>query len=1366
MKVFNLKKIRLFVLTCLMLLAAFFGATLLTPNTQVASASVSLNPDTYKTAGSSVRLFDKNGDTLAQRRGIRFHVLLEKSLYEAYSADENFVSYTVVLPKSILGAADLGYNTPKAVKIETTGYWEESKNDASYMESIAYIYNLPATKHATDLCFRGIFSTDGGATWKQTDVGVNSMANVAKSARDDANENWTSTQVETLEYYIPTYEFTYSVNGVNTTETVEYGETLEKIPTLEENAFWWHEEGNGEVAVPETAMFENVGGTDTTNIQLTSTKASTFILTGVNYRNDGFEVYATLDAAKFANGITLNSENIDMVKADGTVVTAKSVSMLVEGSGVDARSRIIIAFDYSQIQNGDTLTILKSSQFYYNGSLYELESDYTFEYNNKAWELPLGEISMGDIKEIVNYTEGSGANTEYNIRVFFREDFLVNGSATLSGNVYVTRVGGAVEKINGGNYYWNQGAVKILELPESNDIWGKDNGDVLTIEAGTRLVQNNGYYVFKDTVTATFNGRDLWVLSYEEVKITADEFVSAATRTENGKIYIEVQTKTRWIDKTEAVKAVINEGNLTYHNTDNVTEINPNEIYYHSENNNQLLRIHLDAMSVTGDWVTIPAGTQFWLGDKIYILTEKIISYYVYETIGQAGHWLTNPVVNSFTNGDINSVAFNTDDNVNYTIRYVTKTSWSDYGWNRIVVDDTYIEGDGVICTGTHYDRLFYHGAGNSLLEIQGVDFGATGGSITLKAGTFLWLFRNDNGVFKTAYRVEDDITIDITGGNGSAIAKSNELAKVNMSDIVHYYNDGSNNGEVRFVLNEVKVTGVYGYAEIDGSVTLNGKPTTSAFIYGGDGTNGYKGGTIIAFTGTKFGGAFQGMSRGDKIVVAAGTKLMLQDGSGYIEIEDEWIYVYDADGRDPEYQNGHNTYAVSFNTSNAVVTVNGSSVSNVAVQTGDRVTFTFEIANGTSLIAVNGATPNGDGTYTTDYIFQNTTVTITAAKAIELGANSASNIQVYSEGVYTGVRINLDEGKHAQLSEMATNGHYGMTMTGTISITVGGVPTSVIADNPFNFFSGGHGSLLEIRFPTAGLRVGDTFTIKAGTSFSHANMSYMLKFTEDFVGYWDGSSWGANPTKLGELNGAKISRMINYSDMDGNTPLNYGVRIFLNEEWFDGVFKSLTVSGNVTMNGVAYTGSWYYYGGGNNILALTDWKYKAGDVLVIEAGTKIFLDRSYYEVTETVIAHSASGNNHAEWAWTTNMTKLGEIDWSIIGNAYSYSDYANNQAINYTIRMNLTEALFGGVTFGKTLFAMDGSVTLNGAAYTGSFTYHGGANMIFQLDDWNYKQGDVLVIAAGTKICSPNGYYLVTKTLTATCTANGTGKAWTVSVS
>ena len=1390
MKTLSMKKLKVIVLSCLLFLATFFGLAMWKLDSKTASANVTLNPDTYKTAGGSVRLFNDEGDVYSQRKGIRFHILLEKSLYETYSANENFVSYTVVLPKSILGTAELGYDTPKAVKINTTEYWQEYDKDTSFMESIAYIYDLPATKHATDLCFMGVFSTDGGSTWNKTDVGVKSMAYVAKAARDDANANWNDTQETALNYYIPKYQYTYQVGSAKTTETVEYGDTL-NIPTLAENTSWWYEEGNGEVAPPTMATFENLGGAETTEIQLTSTTTSNFVLTGVEYTETGFKVWATLSAKNFGHGTTLTPENVDMVKGDGTVVEAKTVTVEVVNINenaatdaakyADAKSQLVISFDYDQISNGDTLTILKSSQFYYNGCLYELGTDYTFEYNNANWQLPLGEIHLGDIATIVNYTEGPENDKEYNIRVTFRSDFLINGGATLEkadgctkeSSIYITRFsGGSVDYITTGYYYWNQGVNKILELPQTNDLWGEEDGDVLTIEAGTKLVQNNGYYVFAETITATYSGGVDWVFSFDEHNITAEEFKTASTRTEidkdgNEQIYIDVTTNTRWADRT--VKVVLNDGKLTYHNTDNVTELNPDKIYYHGEtaaNGTQysLLRIYLDKMSVTGDRVTIPANTEFWVGDQIYRLTEEVISYYVYEPEIGSGQWITNPEFKDISGADILSMRFNTDDNgQTYSIRYTTKESWSDYGWNRVIVDDTFIDGEGVVCHGTNYSKFFYHGAGNNLFEIQGVNFGAAGGSVTIKAGTYLWLLNNSNLSFEGAYRVTEDLSISVSGSNGSPVYKDANLGTIYKSDIASFRHDGSHSGEIRISLNGALIQGVYGFADVDGTATLNGSATTSGFVYGyKEGV--YTGNTILAFTGEDFGKAFQATAVGDKLSVAEGTKLWLRDGAGYVLIGDTWNYVWNGS----TYVDREATYAVSFNVANAKVTVDSEEVTNVAVQAGDRVTFKITPNAGCELLSVTGATQNPDGSYTTDYIFSGTTVTVNAAAYIDLGLNCVSGISRYEEGVYTGVRINLNESAVAGLNNIS-GGHYGMAVSGEMSLLVGGVDANFDASGAFNYFGANHGSLLELRFDTTNLEAGDMFTIKAGTIFSHSNIPYKLRFTVDVMGIYNGAEWKPvlNPTKAGELNWSTINRIASYSDVINGTPQNYTIRMSLTAELFGGSTSyQVVVGGNVYLNGMAYTGAWAYHGNGNKILQLSNWNYEAGDVLEIEAGAKIYMGSSYYEVTETLTALCTANGNGATWNWVRESTpKLGEIDWSTVGNITSFSDLKDGVAQNYMIRIFLTEALFNGAQQNHTIFALDG-VTLNGNAYVGTWTYHGGVNKILQIDTWNYKSGDVLVIAAGTKICTSTGYYEVTKTLTATCSADGTGATWNFTVS
>ena len=82
------------------------------------------------------------------------------------------------------------------------------------------------------------------------------------------------------------------------------------------------------------------------------------------------------------------------------------------------------------------------------------------------------------------------------------------------------------------------------------------------------------------------------------------------------------------------------------------------------------------------------------------------------------------------------------------------------------------------------------------------------------------------------------------------------------------------------------------------------------------------------------------------------------------------------------------------------------------------------------------------------------------------------------------------------------------------------------------------------------------------------------------------------------------------------------------------------------------------------------------------------------------------------------------------------------------------------------------GNVTINGSAYTGVWSYHGGGNEIIEISEWNYKSGDKIIIPAGTKIFIGGNdgigfyYYETVNTLTATCSADGSGAVWNWTIS
>ena len=237
MKQFRVK-LTYFLLSCLFFVALALGVVTLKPSLSAsANTPVAFSESTYKTAGASVRLYEKDGTPLEDGlSGIRFHVLMDAQLYHANKDNENFKSYTAILPQYLL-SGELTCSTANVLVLETTEVWRTYAKDPTYVESVAFLYGLPVSQHATEIAFRGFVSLDGGATFAQsTDTGYRSIAYVAKAARDDAEAVLSDTQLEskriaTLNTYIPSYSVTYNVGDSSTTESVEYGDFLSSTPS-------------------------------------------------------------------------------------------------------------------------------------------------------------------------------------------------------------------------------------------------------------------------------------------------------------------------------------------------------------------------------------------------------------------------------------------------------------------------------------------------------------------------------------------------------------------------------------------------------------------------------------------------------------------------------------------------------------------------------------------------------------------------------------------------------------------------------------------------------------------------------------------------------------------------------------------------------------------------------------------------------------------------------------------------------------------------------------------------------------------------------------------------------------------------------
>ena len=1122
MKRLTLKKLKIFFTACFAFLAIGASALLASPVSQRAFAaeeeSATLASTQYQTDGASVRVFNNKKQEDGTRKlvetdkkGIRFHVetgagyqiaentpLLDvNTLNEkngSYKLADGYKTYTLVIPTRLL-SGELSLATDKVMAIDTSEYWF-ADSDGNW-ESVAYIYNIPENMYTDEFSYRGIICDANGNQITQTSVETRTLTYVAKMAyKDTIDENsnyWGTADLDSqaaplIKQFVPTYNVTYKVGEATTTEEVLWGDVPQQVPTENVKGAWYNETLCEKVDVSQPLTYD--GSQDFT---FTSSVAKTFVFTGVSYTSNGFDVYATLPTKYFANNTSLNPSALDMVNGEGEKITPTAISVMVEGEEANAKSRLCISFNYPDIENGDTLTILKTSNFYYSGAMYELEQDYTFTYNNSKWELPLGYILQGDIISIVDFEE----NGEKNIRVTFHNDFLINGSATLSGDVYVRRAADNhtnKEVIENGYYYWNQGNDKILELPHGSQIYGKEDGDILTITAGTKLIQNNGFYEFSETITATFNGTGTWVLNTTETEITASEFISAATRSEDGYHYIDVQTNTNWGEiaglTERLINIVINDGELVYHDTDNVHQFNPTRIEYHgypAEDGSgtwQLLRIYIDRASLAGDWVTIPEGTEFWLGSTIFKLTEEVKSYFVGDpNDSTSGVWVNNPTITDITKDNFTNIRWEFTN-----LRFTTDSIWSSASNNKVIIDSTFIEGDGIVCDGSIYTNFFYYGGTNCLLELQGLNFTANGGSVTLEKGMILWLFNNDGSGYTGAYRLGEEITVKVSGAAGSSLYKDVELLRVTQDKIASVENYNEHSGEIRFNLNDTLVSGIYAAGNIEGSATLNGNPTTMGFVYGGDGTSGYKGNTIVAFTGKGFGdNPFQASAVGDRIVITAGTKIWLT--SGYVLIAEDLIYVWNDSAYVKEIENTV-TFSID-SVEGASVLVDGVAVSSATVTTGKNVTFTVSLPNGYGIASVLNATPNDDGSYTTNTVWANVTVQIAITEPTILP--SVKSVELYNKpGDAVEMRIRFEQ--TAAINVVTGEYRNNVSFNGTAELTLDGVTAQPTG---YSYYGDNH-QMLGVKFDVTKFVAGDYLSIKAGSTFSFG--SWILLVGEDIT--------------------------------------------------------------------------------------------------------------------------------------------------------------------------------------------------------------------------------------------------------------------------
>ena len=246
------------------------------------------------------------------------------------------------------------------------------------------------------------------------------------------------------------------------------------------------------------------------------------------------------------------------------------------------------------------------------------------------------------------------------------------------------------------------------------------------------------------------------------------------------------------------------------------------------------------------------------------------------------------------------------------------------------------------------------------------------------------------------------------------------------------------------------------------------------------------------------------------------------------------------------------------------------------------------------------------------------------------------------------------------------------------------------------------------------------------------------------------------------KLNASSIAAINVYDETKYGAALT-GVRITVTAGTFaniPNVHYGLSWNGTVTSTvagGVYHTST---FGNAHNLFEVrfATANLKPCDTFTIKAGTVFYGGDSggtpyAIEWTEDIVG-LWNGSS-----WICNPTKIGDLNWNgSVEHIYSYSDPGT-----YTVRIKLNEQLFSGASGSG---CATSNVTINGTAYTGIWRYHGGEHMILEISEWQYAGGDKLIIPAGTRIYIGSQYYETVNTLTATCEADGSGAAWTWTIS
>ena len=173
-----------------------------------------LSAENFYFGGASIRL-KKSQDTTGD--GIRFAVLMEKTLYERLTAIGGVSFGTVLLPSDRKPEGEaLTVNTPLAKTTDTGGCWQEIEIEGkAYMRSIVYLWGIQEQNYCRGIEVRGYICI-GGKYFYTEEAPARSIAYVAQAAYKDTEDQRVK---DLVSVYFPRITFDGG-EGTGTMETV------------------------------------------------------------------------------------------------------------------------------------------------------------------------------------------------------------------------------------------------------------------------------------------------------------------------------------------------------------------------------------------------------------------------------------------------------------------------------------------------------------------------------------------------------------------------------------------------------------------------------------------------------------------------------------------------------------------------------------------------------------------------------------------------------------------------------------------------------------------------------------------------------------------------------------------------------------------------------------------------------------------------------------------------------------------------------------------------------------------------------------------------------------------------------------------